>query len=146
MHFISQTVSDGVSEQLFTLGDIPGVLWTPAGATGPHPLVLVGHGGGQHKTAPGVVARARRYVKECGFAAASIDAPSHGEPPAIRGTPAFHRGKRWTPCIAGSGPDQRQQWLRVARDRGVGIGSDRRLQALEANGDLFGGELLEDRI
>lgn len=37
MHFISQTVSDGVSEQLFTLGDIPGVLWTPAGATGPRP-------------------------------------------------------------------------------------------------------------
>jgi hypothetical protein len=32
MHFISETVSDGVSEQLFTLGDIPGVLWTPAEA------------------------------------------------------------------------------------------------------------------
>ena len=56
MYFISQTVSDGASEQLFTLGDTPGVLWTPAGATGPHPLVLVGHGGGHHKTAPGVVA------------------------------------------------------------------------------------------
>jgi dienelactone hydrolase len=81
MHFISQTVSDGVSEQQFTLGDIPGVLWTPAEATGPHPLVLVGHGGGQHKAAPGVVGRARRYVTECGFAAASIDAPSHGDRP-----------------------------------------------------------------
>jgi dienelactone hydrolase len=57
------------------------VLWTPAEATGPHPLVLVGHGGGQHKTAPGVVGRARRYVTECGFAAASIDAPSHGDRP-----------------------------------------------------------------
>jgi dienelactone hydrolase len=79
MHFISQTVSDGVSEQHFTVGDIPGVLWMPAGASGPHPLVLVGHGGGQHKTAPGVVGRARRYVAECGFAAASIDAPSHGD-------------------------------------------------------------------
>jgi len=81
MHFISQTVSDGILEQHFTLGDIPGVLWTPAGATGPHPLVLVGHGGGQHKTAPGVVGRARRYVTECGFAAASIDAPAHGDRP-----------------------------------------------------------------
>ena len=81
MHFISQTVADGVSQQLFTLGDIPGVLWTPAGATGPRPLVLIGHGGGQHKTAPGVVGRARRYVTECGFAAAAIDAPSHGDRP-----------------------------------------------------------------
>jgi hypothetical protein len=60
MHFISQAVADGVSEQQFTLGDIPGVLWTPAGATGHHPLVLIGHGGGQHKTAPGVDGRARR--------------------------------------------------------------------------------------
>ena len=81
MHFISQTVADGVSQQLFTLGDIPGVLWTPAGSTGPRPLVLIGHGGGQHKTAPGVVGRARRYVTECGFAAAAIDAPSHGDRP-----------------------------------------------------------------
>jgi dienelactone hydrolase len=81
MHFISQTVSDGVSQQLFTFGDIPGALWTPAGATGPRPLVLVGHGGGQHKMAPGVVGRARRYVTQCGFAAASIDAPSHGDRP-----------------------------------------------------------------
>ena len=81
MHFISETVSDGVSEQLFTLGDIPGVLWTPAGATGPRPLVLVGHGGGQHKRAPGVVGRANRYVTQCGFAVAAIDAPSHGDRP-----------------------------------------------------------------
>ncbi|MGA8457270.1 MAG: alpha/beta hydrolase, partial [Streptosporangiaceae bacterium] len=81
MHFISETVSDGVSEQLFTLGDIPGVLWTPAGATGPRPLVLVGHGGGQHKKAPGVVGRAHRYTTQCGFAVAAIDAPSHGDRP-----------------------------------------------------------------
>jgi dienelactone hydrolase len=81
MHFLSQTVSDGVSEQLFTVGGIPGVLWTPAGAAGPRPLVLIGHGGGQHKKAPGVVARAHRYVTACGFAVAAIDAPSHGERP-----------------------------------------------------------------
>jgi hypothetical protein len=39
MHFISQPTSDGVSERLFTLGGIPGVLWSPAGA-GDRPLVL----------------------------------------------------------------------------------------------------------
>jgi len=27
MRFTSETTSDGVSERLFTLGDIPGVLW-----------------------------------------------------------------------------------------------------------------------
>src|ERR1700735_2959241 len=81
MHFISETVSDGVSEHLFTVGDIPGVLWAPAGATGPRPLVLVGHRGGQHKRAPRVVRRANRYVTQCGFAVAAIDAPSHGDRP-----------------------------------------------------------------
>jgi dienelactone hydrolase len=80
MHFISQTTSDGVSERLFTLGDIPGVLWSPAGA-GDRPLVLLGHGGGQHKKAPGLVARAHRYVTACGFTVAAIDAPGHGGRP-----------------------------------------------------------------
>jgi dienelactone hydrolase len=81
VRFISQSVSDGISQQLFTLGAIPGVLWRPAAAPGPRPLVLLGHGGGQHKLAPGVTARARRFAA-AGFAAAAIDAPGHGERPA----------------------------------------------------------------
>lgn len=81
MHFTSETVVDGVSERLFTLGEIPGVLWTRAGAAGPQPLVLLGHGGGQHKTAPGVVARAHQYTAR-GFAVAAIDAPAHGDRPS----------------------------------------------------------------
>lgn len=85
MRFTSETISGGVSERRFTLDGIPGVLWAakspPAGATGTRPLVLLGHGGGQDKTAPGVVARARRYVTNCGFAAAAIDAPGHGGRP-----------------------------------------------------------------
>jgi pimeloyl-ACP methyl ester carboxylesterase len=81
MHFIAETTADGVSERLFTLGDVPGVLWTPAGAIGPRPLILLGHGGGQHKKAPGMVARGRRYAANCGFAAVSIDAPGHGDRP-----------------------------------------------------------------
>jgi len=31
---------------------LPGVLWTPDGAAGTRPLILMGHGGGQHKKAP----------------------------------------------------------------------------------------------
>jgi poly(3-hydroxybutyrate) depolymerase len=85
MRFTSQTSSDGVTEQLFTLtftfGEIPGVLWTPDGAAGARPLILMGHGGGQHKKAPGIIARARRFAAECGFAVAAVDVPGHGDRP-----------------------------------------------------------------
>ncbi|MFG2468281.1 dienelactone hydrolase family protein [Streptomyces canus] len=81
MRFTSETSSDGVCEQLFLLGDIPGVLWTPRGADGTRPLMALGHGGGQHKKAPGIVDRARRFVAECGFAVVAVDAPSHGDRP-----------------------------------------------------------------
>jgi dienelactone hydrolase len=80
MHFTSQTSSDGVTEQFFTHGEIPGVLWTPQDADGTRPLILLGHGGGQHKTAPFTVSRARRYAAE-GFAVVAIDAPNHGDRP-----------------------------------------------------------------
>jgi dienelactone hydrolase len=82
MRFTSETSSGGVCEQLFTLGEIPGVLWTPEGAAGTRPLILMGHGGGQHKKAPGIVARARRLVTERGFAVAAADVPGHGDRPA----------------------------------------------------------------
>jgi dienelactone hydrolase len=81
MRFSAEATSDGVTERLFTLGDVPGVVWAAAGATAPRPLVLLGHGGGHHKTAPPLVARARRYVTRCGFAVAAIDAPGWGGRP-----------------------------------------------------------------
>jgi dienelactone hydrolase len=90
----SQTTANGVLERRFTLdhtddhapgqtpGDpLPGVLWSPAGASGPRPLVLLGHGGGQHKQDPRLVARAHHYVTEHGFAVAAVDAPWHGDRP-----------------------------------------------------------------
>ncbi|MGW7544541.1 dienelactone hydrolase family protein [Streptomyces sp. NPDC054770] len=80
MRFTSQTSSDGVTERFFTLDEIPGVLWTPEDARGTRPLILLGHGGGQHKTAPGNVSRARRYAVG-GFAVVAIDAPNHGDRP-----------------------------------------------------------------
>ncbi|MCP3765168.1 dienelactone hydrolase family protein [Streptomyces sp. MAR25Y5] len=79
MRFSSETSSDGVREQFFTLGEIPGVLWSPEGAAGTRPLVLMGHGGGQHKKAPGVAVRARRFVAEGGFAVVAVDVPGHGD-------------------------------------------------------------------
>ncbi len=94
MRFDSETTSNGVSERLFTLNGIPGVLWSAAGAVGSRPLILLGHGGGQHKKAPGMVARAHRYVTACGFTVAAIDAPGHGDRPGTGQDEAFAAGIR----------------------------------------------------
>ncbi|MGE5291702.1 MAG: alpha/beta hydrolase [Micromonosporaceae bacterium] len=93
MRFRSETTSNGVSERLFTLDDIPGVLWSPARAAGSRPLVLLGHGGGQHKKARGLVARAHRYVTARGFVVAAIDAPGHGD------RPRTEQDARFAACI-----------------------------------------------
>jgi dienelactone hydrolase len=79
--FSTETTSGGVTERLFTVGDVPGAVWAPANAAGPRPLVLLGHGGGGHKTAPPIVARAHRLVAGSGYAVASIDSPGWGGRP-----------------------------------------------------------------
>jgi len=81
MRFGEETSSDGVTQRLFTVGDAPGVVWAAPGAAGPRPLVLIGHGGGAHKTAPAVTARARHCVTGLGVAVAAIDAPGWGGRP-----------------------------------------------------------------
>ena len=86
MRFDAESTADGVTERLFTLRDVPGVVWAAEGAAGPRPLVLLGHGGGHHKTSPPMVARARRYVTNLGVAVAAIDAPGWGGRP----TPAAY--------------------------------------------------------
>ena len=70
---------DGVLEREFTLGEIPGVLWT-RGST-PTPLILMGHNGGLHKRESRLVARARHSAAEYGYAVAAIDHPGHGARP-----------------------------------------------------------------
>ena len=80
MQFTSeQRLDDGVLEREFTLGEVPGILWTRGSA--PAPLILSGHNGGLHKRLPRLVARARHYAAEYGFAVAAIDAPGHGDRP-----------------------------------------------------------------
>jgi hypothetical protein len=80
MRFTSeQRLDDGVLEREFTLGEVPGILWTPGSA--PAALILNGHNGGLHKRLPRLVARARHYAAEYGFAVAAIDAPGHGDRP-----------------------------------------------------------------
>ncbi|MFC0626802.1 dienelactone hydrolase family protein [Kribbella deserti] len=81
MRFTSEAWYDGVREQLFSLGEIPGALWTPAGAVRTRPVIFIGHGGGEHKLGPGVVDRARRFVAEGGFAVVAVDVLGHGDRP-----------------------------------------------------------------
>jgi pimeloyl-ACP methyl ester carboxylesterase len=76
-----QTCTDGVVERDFLVGDVPGVLWSPEGDVRNAPLVLMGHGGGLHKKAPGLLGRARDAVTRWGFNVVAIDAPGHGERP-----------------------------------------------------------------
>ena len=79
MRFTSQQrLDDDVLEREFTLGEIPGILWTPGSA--PAPLILLGHPGGLHKMYPRLAARARHSAAE-GFAAATIELPGSGDRP-----------------------------------------------------------------
>jgi dienelactone hydrolase len=81
MRFTSeQRLNDGVLEREFTLGEIPGILWTPPTSAAPAPLILLGHPGGLQKMYPRLVARAQRAAVE-GFAAATIELPGSGDRP-----------------------------------------------------------------
>src|SRR5947208_17149603 len=84
MEFIGEPqISRGVCERRFDVrtedDTVPGLLWTPEDATGMRALVLLGHGGSQHKRAPNILALARRIVRHLGYAAAAIDGPMHGD-------------------------------------------------------------------
>ncbi|MFJ6835600.1 alpha/beta hydrolase [Streptomyces sp. NPDC091209] len=81
VHFTAETSSNGVVERDFTVGEVTGVLWSPASGSERAPLVLMGHGGGTHKRAPGMTGRALRLVTDGGFNVATIDAPGHGGRP-----------------------------------------------------------------
>ena len=82
MRFTSeQRLDDGVLEREFTLGEIPGILWTPESASAPTPLILLGHPGGLHKMHPRLAGRARHYAAGYGFAAAAIELPGSGDRP-----------------------------------------------------------------
>jgi len=79
MHFTSeQRLDDGSLEREFTLGEIPGILWTPTSS--PAPLILLGHPGGLGKMYPRLVGRARHFAAN-GFAAATIELPGSGDRP-----------------------------------------------------------------
>jgi pimeloyl-ACP methyl ester carboxylesterase len=83
MEFTDVRSQDGVTRRSFDVpvaGEVvPAVIWAPEGEKGPRPLVLMGHGGSQHKKTPGITARARQYAQRLGYATLAIDAPGHGD-------------------------------------------------------------------
>lgn len=96
-------VGRGVRQRGFTVDvegrGVPALLWTPADATGPRPLVAIGHGGSDDKRQDAVLSMARRLVRHHGLAAVAIDGPVHG---ARRGDGGGDRrltiaefGQRW---------------------------------------------------
>ncbi|MEU9851717.1 alpha/beta hydrolase [Streptomyces sp. NPDC047974] len=82
-----QLLDDGVLEREFTLGEIPGILWTPASASAsaPVPLILISPPPlGLRTTYPRLLDRARSAVAD-GFAAATIELPGSGDRPRLPG-------------------------------------------------------------
>jgi pimeloyl-ACP methyl ester carboxylesterase len=83
MTFTDERTEAGVTRRSFTLEvageSVPGVIWAPEGARGPRPLVLMGHGGSQHKKTPGIRTRAAQFAQKFGYATLAIDAPGHGD-------------------------------------------------------------------
>jgi len=81
--FTRERTENGVTERLFELtvaGErVPAVIWAPENAAGERPLVLMGHGGSQHKKIGSIAARARHYAQRLGYATLAIDAPGHGD-------------------------------------------------------------------
>ena len=82
MEIITEKVIDGVVQRRFDLAaegrTVPGMHWWAEGKA-PRATVLMGHGGFQSKEAPNIVAMARQFATERGFATIALDAPGHGD-------------------------------------------------------------------
>ncbi len=83
MDITNDSTEGGIRARRFALDDggqpVPGIVWTPDAAVGARPKVLFGHGGGQDKEAPNIVAMARRLVLDHGYACVAVDHAGHGE-------------------------------------------------------------------
>src|SRR3954447_212006 len=118
------TVSHGVVERRFDVeGDgevVPGIVWTPEAATGPRPLVLVGHGGGGNKRMPYVLSLARRLVRHAGYAVAAIDGIGHGDRDSASTTadrgPGEGIARSFVAEVAAAAESMTADWTAVVRE------------------------------
>lgn len=90
MKWIEDSHDGALRKRRFTVDPagrpVPGVVWTRADHTGRRPLVLVGHGGSQHKESDAVLDVVRPLVGDLGWVVAAIDGPIHGARRADGGT------------------------------------------------------------
>ncbi|WP_062465200.1 hypothetical protein [Demequina soli] len=77
MDLSPETRLDTLIERDLTLGDAPGILWTPALADSPTPLILLGHPGDIGRMRPRLEARARAAAAQ-GFASVTLELPGTG--------------------------------------------------------------------
>ena len=120
--FTREKSENGVTERLFDLrvdGErVPAVLWAPEGAKGARPLLLMGHGGSQHKKIETLASRARHYARALGYATLAIDAPGHGDRISREQAEALSRevGAR-VRGEAGSNPGMSAEMLKLMMER-----------------------------
>ncbi len=150
MQVVSEHVDNGVLERRFDVAidgePVPGIMWTPEDTAGPTPIVLIGHGGAQHKRVAGVISLARGLVREAGYSAVAIDAPGHGDrvndPTAAGELLALRRriaaGLRTGSALGGS-PGDAERWA-AARTRAVHEWT-RTIDMLDAEGVVAGGRI-----
>ncbi len=83
MEFSKEKTIDAVVQRDFQIEvageSVPCVIYAKKGATGKRPMILMGHGGSQHKKIEGIRLRAIQYAKELDWATLAIDAPGHGD-------------------------------------------------------------------
>ncbi|MGD8417586.1 MAG: hypothetical protein PVH91_11050 [Pseudomonadales bacterium] len=83
MQFTKEKMIDGVSQRDFSVEvdgrTVPCVLWSPGDAEGPRNLIVMGHGGSQHKKTENIRVRAVDYARRLGWATVVADAPGHGD-------------------------------------------------------------------
>lgn len=112
MKIVDESTELGVVERRFDLnvdGDVvPGIHWLPEGASVPHPTVLIGHGGTQHKRVPNVLGLARKLVRAHGYGVVALDSMG-----TAFGLPLLAGEKRVSAAVLGLGAlregDERQR-------------------------------------
>lgn len=77
------TLTNEVLEVNFSIdvaGEIvPCVIWAPSDSAMCKTLIVMGHGGSQHKKTQAILDRAMRYAVAFGWSSIAIDAPNHGD-------------------------------------------------------------------
>jgi dienelactone hydrolase len=150
MQVAGERIDHGVVERRFDMtidGErVPGIIWAPEHATGPTPVVLIGHGGAEHKRVASVISLARGLVREAGYTAVAIDAPGHGDrvnDPASAGELQALRRRIASALRTGSAvngnPDDAERWA-AARARAVREWTVT-IDTLDAQGLVAGGRV-----